>query len=65
MVKVYLSQRQAPFRERNVSEDREALHDLLALGYRSTPVTVIGDQTIVGYNPMKLEAAVKEASQQD
>ena len=29
--------------------------------FRSTPVTVIGDQNVVGYSPPKLEAALKAA----
>jgi glutaredoxin len=59
MVKVYLSRKGLEFTERNVSEDEAALESLLAMGLRSTPVTVIGDQNIVGYSPPKLEAALK------
>ncbi len=61
MVKVYLSRKGLEFTERNVSEDEAALESLLAMGLRSTPVTVIGDQNIVGYSPPKLEAALKAA----
>ena len=59
MVKVYLSRKGLEFTERNVSEDDAARDALLALGLRSTPVTVIGDQNVVGYSPPKLEAALK------
>ena len=59
MVKVYLSRKGIPFTERNVSLDDEARQDLLALGYRSTPVTTINDQKVVGYSPPKLEAALE------
>ena len=62
MVKVYLSRKGLEFTERNVSEDQDALDSLLALGIRSTPVTVIGHQNVVGYSPPKLEAALKVAS---
>ena len=61
MVKVYLSRKGLDFTERNVSEDDAARDDLLAMGLRSTPVTVIGDQNVVGYSPPKLEAALKAA----
>ncbi len=61
MVKVYLSRKGIAFTERNVSEDDAAREALLAMGLRSTPVTVIGDQNVVGYSPPKLEAALKAA----
>ena len=61
MVKVYLSQKGIPFVERNVSLDEEARNNLLALGHRSTPVTTIRDQKVVGYSPPKLEAALEAA----
>ena len=61
MVKVYLSRKDIPFIERNVSQDIEAKEDLLGLGHRSTPVTVIDGLKVVGYSPPKLEAALEEA----
>ncbi len=62
MVKVYLSRKGVPFTEKNISEDAGARQSLLGMGYRTTPLTIIGAQRIVGYNPMKLEAAIKAAS---
>ena len=59
MVKVYLSRKGLPFTERNVSLDEDARTDLLSMGYRSTPVTVINDQKVVGYSPPKMEAALQ------
>jgi glutaredoxin len=61
MVKVYLSRKGIPFMERNVSLDEAAKNDLLSLGHRSTPVTMIKDQKVVGYSPPKLEAALEAA----
>ncbi len=61
MVKVYLSRNEIPFTERNVSLEEDARKDLLDMGYRSTPVTVINDQRVVGYSPPKLEAALQTA----
>ena len=39
------------FEHKDVSKDPGALADLRALGYRSVPVTVVGDQVVLGYNP--------------
>ena len=64
MVKVYLSRKGIPFTERNVSLDEQARNDLLGMGHRSTPVTTIGDQRVVGYSPPKLEAALEAAGVQ-
>ena len=59
MVKVYLSRQDIPFTERNVSLDREALKTLVTMGYRTTPVTVIGEQKVVGYSPSKMQSALQ------
>lgn len=61
MVKVYLSRKGLEFIEKNVSEDDAARDELLAMGLRSTPVTVIGAENVVGYSPPKLEAALRAA----
>ncbi len=61
MVKVYLSRKGISFTERNVSLEEDAREDLLALGHRSTPVTTIKDQKVVGYSPPKLDAALQAA----
>ena len=62
MVKVYLSRKGVPFIEHNVSLEPEARKTLLGMGYRTTPVTVIGDQTIVGYKPPQMEEALAQVS---
>jgi len=59
MVKVYLSRKGIPFTEYNVSIDTEARTRLIELGYRSTPVTIIGEEKIVGYQPPKIDQALK------
>ena len=61
MVKVYLSRKGIPFTEHNVSTDRDGLKALIGMGYRTTPVAVIGDEEVVGYNPAKLDAALQAA----
>ncbi len=40
--------------EKNVREDQEALKELLALGFQSTPVTLIDGEAIVGFDPEKI-----------
>jgi len=59
MVKVYLSRKGLPYQEKNVSLDAVARQEVIDLGHRTTPVTTIGDQKVVGYNPPKLDEALK------
>ena len=59
MVKVYLSRKGVPFTEHNISRSVDSLKSLVGMGYRTTPVTVIGDEKVVGYSPAKLEAALE------
>jgi glutaredoxin len=61
MVKVYLSRKGFEYTEHNVSTDRDSLKDLISMGYRSTPVTVIGEEKVVGYSPAKLDEALEAA----
>ena len=61
MVKVYLSRKGFDYTEHNVSKDRDALKELVTMGYRSTPVTVIGDEKVVGYSPSKIDEALDTA----
>ena len=61
MVKVYLSRKGVEVTEFNGSRDVEGLKALVAMGYGTTPVTVIGDDKIVGYSPPKLDAALAAA----
>ena len=61
MVKVYLSRKGFEYTEFNVSENREALKELVTKGYRSTPVPVIGEENVVGYSPAKIDEALEAA----
>ena len=58
MVKGFLSLRNARFIEKNVSKDLEGRAELLELGYDSTPVTVIGDHKIAGFNAKMIDEAL-------
>jgi glutaredoxin len=62
MVKLYLSRKGIPFLEKNISEDSKAMEELLRLGYRATPVTIIGERHIIGYKPNDLDEALAALS---
>jgi glutaredoxin len=62
-VKEFLSQNGHRFTARVVDEDDQAYDDLLALGYRTVPVTVIGARVVIGFDPGALEQALAEHSE--
>jgi len=57
-VKEYLSQKQVSFSDRDITEDPAAISELQKLGFMTTPLTVIGDRVIVGFDVPKLEEAL-------
>jgi glutaredoxin len=59
-VKEFLSRAGVDFDDRNVDEDESAYEDLIALGYRTIPVTVIGPRVIRGFDRDALAAALAE-----
>jgi hypothetical protein len=56
-VKAWLSRERVPFTAYNVDEDDRAYDELIARGFRTVPVTVIGDRIVKGFD----EAALREA----
>jgi hypothetical protein len=40
--------------DKNIQADQSALDELLKLGYRATPVTVIDEEVVVGFDRGKL-----------
>jgi len=56
--KEYLSQKGVPFQEKNIVQDPSALADLKQLGYMTTPVIVIGNAIIVGFDKDKIDQAL-------
>lgn len=54
-VKEFLSQQGVPFTERDVSQSEAALSELEKLGVFTTPVTVIDDEIVVGFDRARLE----------
>jgi len=59
MTKAWLSKRGVSYVEHNVSTDMAALNDLVGMGYRTTPLTTIGKDIIVGYSIPRLEASLE------
>jgi glutaredoxin len=57
--KEFLSQKEVPFTERDVSTDEKALAELENLGYRTTPVIVIDGEVVVGFDQKRLEELLK------
>ena len=57
-MKEFLSHAGAAFTAKNVDEDDTAYDELLALKWRSVPVTIIGDRVIKGYDAEALKSAL-------
>lgn len=50
----FLSQRGVPFTARNIRQDPGAIEELIALGSRVTPTTVIDGEVISGFDRKRL-----------
>jgi hypothetical protein len=59
-VKEFLSRAGYDFTDRNVDEDHAAYTDLLALGVRAVPLTVMGNRQIKGFDPAALRQALDD-----
>jgi glutaredoxin-like protein NrdH len=57
-VKEYLSREHVAFADRDITVDPSAISELLKLGFMTTPVTVIGEKVIVGFDQRKLSEAL-------
>jgi glutaredoxin len=60
-VKEFLSREGHPYDSKNIEEDDRAYDELLALGARAVPVTVIGDHVVTGYDQAALRKALEAA----
>jgi glutaredoxin len=58
-VKEYLSQKQIQFDDRDATKDASAILELKKIGFMTSPVTVVGDKVIVGFDESKLDEALK------
>jgi glutaredoxin 3 len=55
-VKEFLSQRRVPFVEHNVAVDHQAAMEMVQRsGQQGVPVTIIGDEVVVGFDRPRLE----------
>jgi len=57
-VKEYLSQKQIQFDDRDITKDPSAILELQKIGFMTTPVTVVDDKVIVGFDVPKLDDAL-------
>lgn len=58
--KEYLSRQGIPFVDKDVSKDQAALEELTKLGYMTTPVIVVDDQVVVGFDRARLDKLLSE-----
>jgi glutaredoxin len=59
-VKEFLSREGVPFTAHNVDDDDRAYDELIARGWRTVPVTIIGERVITGFDVPALEAALAD-----
>ena len=57
-MKEFLSRAGVPFTAFNVDEDDRAYDELIARGFRSVPVTVIGERAVRGFDADALTEAL-------
>lgn len=60
-MKGFLSRAGVPFVVRDVDEDDRAHGDLVALGYRTVPLTLVAGRAVRGYDEAALRAALTAA----
>ncbi|WP_138494781.1 glutaredoxin family protein [Paenibacillus pinistramenti] len=59
-VKSFLADKGVSYEERNIETNEEYAQQVWDMGMRAVPVTVIGEQKILGNNKLKLEKALAE-----
>ena len=59
-MKEFLSREGVSFIVKNVDEDDRAYDELIARGFRTIPITVVGDQIVKGYDVDALTAALAD-----
>jgi hypothetical protein len=57
-VKAWLSRAGVPFTAYNVDEDDRAYDELIARGFRTVPLTVIGETIVKGFDEASLKDAI-------
>ena len=61
MVKEFLSRAGHSFEIKNIEEDDAAYDELMKLGARSVPVTVIDGKVVTGFDQVRLREALTAA----
>ena len=57
-MKEFLSREGHTFVTKNIEDDDAAYDELMAMGARAVPVTVIDTQVVIGYDQARLRAAL-------
>ena len=57
-MKEFLSRERQPFTVRNIEDDPDAYDELLAMGFKVVPVTVIDGRAIKGFDERALRRAL-------
>lgn len=57
-VKKYLTENNVQFEERNVDANEAYMEELFNMGMRAVPVTVVGEQKILGFNATQLKSVL-------
>ena len=57
-MKEFLSREGVAFIAKNVDEDDRAYDELIARGFRTVPLTIIGERAVKGYDPAALKGAI-------
>lgn len=60
-MRALLSRERVAFRDKNVDEDDLAYDELLGLGFRTVPVTVVQGRPVKGYDEAALMDALRDA----
>jgi glutaredoxin len=61
-VKEFLSRNGYTFTVKDVDEEDDAYRELIARGYRTVPVTIVGGRTVKGFDEPALRQALADAS---
>ncbi len=61
--KKFLTAHNVAFEYKDVQADPVALRELVCLNSRSTPTIVVGDEVMVGFDPVRLEALLEAVKQ--
>jgi glutaredoxin 3 len=60
-IKEWLEENNYKFIEHNVAEDRDKAKEMIEeTGQRGVPQTFVGDKTVIGFQPDKIEKAIEE-----